>query len=84
MKARKGGARADDSNRQKQAIAKKSTEEQNQIDEILDKISIFVSFSSAFAIFEQMYSLLYFSISKFAGLIETMIIRARQMACLLT
>ncbi|WP_291722253.1 rhomboid family intramembrane serine protease [Bernardetia sp.] len=42
MKAYKGGAssyKADDSNRQKQARAKKSTEEQNQIDEILDKIS---------------------------------------------
>ena len=39
MKARKGGAKVDDSNHQKQARAKKTTEEQNQIDEILDKIS---------------------------------------------
>ncbi len=41
MKAYRGAASAksDDSNSQKQARAKKSTEEQNQIDAILDKIS---------------------------------------------
>ncbi|WP_338769817.1 rhomboid family intramembrane serine protease [Bernardetia sp. ABR2-2B] len=41
MKARRGGSAAsnEEYNQQKQARAKKSTEEQNQIDDILDKIS---------------------------------------------